>query len=213
MQFQTIDSQINKTKNNCLFCKKQIDIGDNYCRHCGGNLKQPSLSKNPSQNDLNTIIDCVKNMPFEAGINYTTKILKGSKSILKNGNKPSDFMHYGSLFNHTMDKIKTYLDYLVSEGILAVYESGNFGNIKVKIGDLNLQNDTTKISVEDELGDLNKKKQKTKTNAAGEPWSDLLDQELEFLYAKQMSIIDLMAHFERSRGGITARLKRLGLME
>ena len=194
----------------CESCNKRVDEVDNYCKHCGNNLKLIHVN---SANKLSFVIDCVKNLPFDAGLNYVSKILKGSKSILKRGNQKSDFCNYGIFSDDTIKQTKVYLDELVNQGFLELYTVPKSANLKVKIGDMTEISEeliSEKILFESKI-----ENEPSKDNAiqAGESWSDLLDQELEFLYAKQMSIIDLMAHFERSRGGITARLKRLGLME
>jgi len=47
----------------------------------------------------------------------------------------------------------------------------------------------------------------------GEPWTNELDAELAALHGRGFSTKDLVAHFQRSRGGISSRLKKLGLIE
>lgn len=44
-------------------------------------------------------------------------------------------------------------------------------------------------------------------------WSDEADQRLEKLFHKGKSIEDLMSIFQRNRGSITSRLRKLGLTQ
>ena len=47
----------------------------------------------------------------------------------------------------------------------------------------------------------------------GQPWTDELDAELTRLHGRGLSTKDLAAHFQRSRGAISSRLMKLGLIE
>lgn len=47
----------------------------------------------------------------------------------------------------------------------------------------------------------------------GQRWTDELDAELTRLHGRGFSTKDLAAHFQRSRGGISSRLMKLGLIE
>lgn len=47
----------------------------------------------------------------------------------------------------------------------------------------------------------------------GQPWTNELDAELTVLHGRGFGTKDLAAHFQRSRGGILSRLKKLGLIE
>lgn len=44
------------------------------------------------------------------------------------------------------------------------------------------------------------------------PWSTEDDEKLAQLYNEGKTIAELMAHFQRNRGGIRSRLRKLGLM-
>ena len=56
-------------------------------------------------------------------------------------------------------------------------------------------------------------KQRRNYPSHGQPWTDELDAELTRLHRRGFSTKDLAAHFQRSRGGISSRLKKLGLIE
>jgi hypothetical protein len=45
------------------------------------------------------------------------------------------------------------------------------------------------------------------------PWSKEQDEELKKLFTKGLKVSELMKSFGRKRGGITARLEKLGLVE
>lgn len=47
----------------------------------------------------------------------------------------------------------------------------------------------------------------------GQRWTDELDAELTRLHGRGFSTKDLSAHFQRSKGGISSRLIKLGLIE
>ena len=47
----------------------------------------------------------------------------------------------------------------------------------------------------------------------GQRWTDELDAELTRWHGRGFSTKDLAAHFQRSRGGISSRLMKLGLIE
>jgi len=47
---------------------------------------------------------------------------------------------------------------------------------------------------------------------AGKPWSAVEDEELRTEFARKITIQEMASHHQRQRGGITARLERLGLI-
>lgn len=47
---------------------------------------------------------------------------------------------------------------------------------------------------------------------AGKPWSAVEDEELRTEFARKITIQKMASHHHRQRGGITARLERLGLI-
>ena len=59
----------------------------------------------------------------------------------------------------------------------------------------------------------NKKSSKSTYENAGKPWTTADDEELRRLFEAGVKQSEMCKHFGRSRGSITARLGRLGLIE
>lgn len=85
-----------------------------------------------------------------------------------------------------------------AEGAAGIYPEGNSNP------DLVLENVTAKHS-------NHMQKQKALYPNAYKPWSEADDALLTKLYKKGTSMKELMSLFQRNRGGIAARLRKLGL--
>jgi len=70
-----------------------------------------------------------------------------------------------------------------------------------------------KLKAAHKKGNSSMDKRREKNKKAYRPWTDALDDELMKLYAEGLSIEELKGHFERTKGAIIARLKKLHVID
>lgn len=74
-------------------------------------------------------------------------------------------------------------------------------------------NDDAQVTTEKTFGAIGFKKIREKYPSAYLPWDKDQDIELKELFTKGLSIVELTTAFNRTRGSITSRLKKLGLLD
>ena len=70
-----------------------------------------------------------------------------------------------------------------------------------------------KLKAERKKGNTTMEKRREKNKKAYRPWTAELDHELANLHAEGLSIDELMGHFERTKGAIVSRLKKLHIVD
>ena len=120
----------------CDHCKHPIKQNDNFCAKCGTSLKilmeEDIKAEENEKDDKELILECVRDLKFDVGVNYLSNILKGSKTVLVNGNNPEDFTNYGVFKLKRVKDIKKEVLILIEEGLLTNIK-GAYGNLKVKL--------------------------------------------------------------------------------
>lgn len=199
----------------CTNCKKQVSQNDKFCSSCGQSLldnnkqsiSQPNNEKVKNEGDIDIILECIKHLKFDVSVNFLSKILKGSKSIIKDNNNPKEFHLFGVFSDRNLKQITYQIELLIDANIIALFPN-NFGNMKVKIEPYDKWDTSKPIAI---TGNWIKDSAQRKFNNAYEPWSESDDQQLELFYCEGKSISELMKIMKRSRGAITSRIKKLEL--
>ncbi|HEY1038894.1 MAG TPA: hypothetical protein VGF30_05780 [Bacteroidia bacterium] len=75
----------------------------------------------------------------------------------------------------------------------------------------NIINSTENIKINTIVASVEETRKKYEN--AYKSWTDGLDNELKTMYLAGIKTKDMMKHFDRSRGAITSRIKKLGLKE
>lgn len=208
----------------CTSCNNLVQPSDKFCSNCGASLLKREATASKKTNDesfkqkdyKDIIIECIADLKFDVGVNYLAKILKGSKTVIKDGNKTENFTNFGAFSDLTTEQISYQIEQLIDANIIGLFP-GNFGNMKVTIenSEVEFQSplETPLVKTIAKKGNWIKVEAQKKFRNAYEPWTPDQDQQLELLFCEGKSIKELMEIMNRSRGAINARIEKLELEE
>lgn len=206
----------------CKSCNSLLNDHYKFCPECGHKIKDTKTVHNgqkihsidlevKKQTDQEIIVTCLKNLTFLPGLTYLAKILKGSKSVLTQGNSPEDFMHYGAFPFKTIKTIKTQIQELVDADILGT-SIGSFGRVKICVP----RDPEVKVVEHGQItlkGNWIKEEAQKKYANAYESWTEKHDEELEKMFCEGKTKNEMMSYFQRSYSAIRARIERLELID